>query len=180
MMQEVCRWLPGRRSHQTERPIHRPTAPEDQQDYDSGKKKGHTSKNPLIIDESCHSCFLSDTVEYKEHDKSLADVAGFTLSCGSHLDPNMGFQGFMLDGITIIHPKKKPCGGELTPPQKAHIRVISSVRIRIEHATGGVKRDGMAKDKRRPLKAGIHDTFMETSCGRQNFRLQYRPWNYAR
>jgi len=60
----------------TERPIHRPTDPEDQQDYDSGKQKCHTIKNLLVIDETCHMCFLSATDEGKAHDKSLADLEG--------------------------------------------------------------------------------------------------------
>jgi DDE superfamily endonuclease len=132
-----------------------------------------------VIDETCHICFLSDTVEGKEHDKSLADLAHYTLPRGSHLYQDMGFQGFMLDGVTIIQPKKKPRGGELTPPEKAHNRFISSIRIRIEHAIGGVKRYRIVKDKIRLLKDGIRDTIMETCCGLHNFRLQYRPWNYA-
>jgi hypothetical protein len=44
---------------------------------------------------------------------------------------------------------------------------------------GGVKRDRMVKDKIRLLKDGIRATMMETCCGLHNFRLQYRPWNYA-
>jgi DDE superfamily endonuclease len=118
-------------------------------------------------------------VEGKEHDKSLADLAGYTLPRGSHLYQDMGFQGFMLDGITIRQPKKKPQGGELTPLQKAHNRLISSIRIRIDHAIGGVKRYRMVKDKMRLLQEGIRDTIMETCCGLHNFRLQYRPWHYA-
>jgi hypothetical protein len=138
------------------------------------------SKTRLIIDETCRICFLSDTVEGKEDDKSLTDLAGYTLPRGSHLYQDMGFQGFMLDGITIIQPKKKPRGGELIPPKQAHNRVISSIRIRIEHAIGGVKRYRMMKDKIRLLKDGIRDTIMETYCGLHNFRLQYRPWHYAK
>jgi hypothetical protein len=64
-------------------------------------------------------------------------------------------------------------------PEKAANRAISSVRIRIEHAIGGVKHYRMVKDKIRLLKDGIRDTIMETCCGLHNFRLQYRPWNYA-
>jgi hypothetical protein len=45
----------------TERPIHRPADPEAQQDYYSGKKKCHTVKNILVINETWHICFLSDT-----------------------------------------------------------------------------------------------------------------------
>ena len=90
-----------------------------------------------------------------------------------------GFQGFVLPGITIVQPKKKPPGGELTPLEKAANRAISSIRIRIEHAIDGVKRYRIVKDKIRLLKDGIRDTIMETCCGLHNFRLQYRPWNYA-
>src|SRR5215510_14586822 len=67
----------------TERPIHRPTDPEEQQEYDSGKKKCHTLKNLLVINETCHVCFLSHTCEGKASDKSLAEVAGYTLPPGS-------------------------------------------------------------------------------------------------
>ena len=122
---------------------------------------------------------LSDTVEGKEHDKSLAELADYTLPRGSQLYQDLGLQGFLLDGSKMIQPTKNPRGGELTPPEKAHHRVISSIRIRIEHAIGGVKRYRMVKDKIRLLKDGIRDTIMETCCGLHNFRLQDRSWNYA-
>jgi len=79
----------------------------------------------------------------------------------------------------IFQPKKKPRGGELTPPEKAINRRISSIRLRIEHAMGGVKRYRIVKDTIRLLKDGMRDTVMETCCGLHNFRLLYRPWNYA-
>jgi DDE superfamily endonuclease len=124
-------------------------------------------------------CFLSATSEGKAHDKSLADLAGYTLPSGSCLYQDMGFQGFVLAGVTIVQPKKKPRRGELTPSEQATNRRISSIRVRIEHAIGGVKRYRIVKDKIRLLKDGIRDTIMETCCGLHNFRLQYRPWHYA-
>jgi DDE superfamily endonuclease len=132
-----------------------------------------------VIDETCHVCFLSATYEGKLHDKSVADLAGYTWPSGSYLDQDRGFQGFVLAGVTTVQPKKKPRGGELTPPEKATNRRISSIRIRIEHAIGGVKRSRMVKDTIRLFKDGIRDTIMETCCGLHNFRLQYRPWCYA-
>jgi hypothetical protein len=132
-----------------------------------------------VIDEACHVCFLSATYEGTMPDKSIADLAGYTFPPGSCLYQDMGFQGFVLAGITIVQPKKKPRGGELTPPEKATNRRISSIRIRIEHAIGGVKRYRMVKDNIRLLKDGIRDAIMETCCGLHNFRLQYRPWHYA-
>jgi hypothetical protein len=132
-----------------------------------------------VIDEACQICFLSTTYEGKAHDKSLAELEGYTLPRGSCLYQDMGFQGFLLNGITIVQPKKKPRGGELTPPEKATNRTISAIRIRIEHVIGGVKRYRMVKDQRRLLRDGIRDTIMETCCGLHNFRLQYRPWHYT-
>jgi DDE superfamily endonuclease len=132
-----------------------------------------------VINEICHICFLSATYEGKVHDKSVADLAGYSLPDGSCLYQDMGFQGFILNGITIVQPKKKPRGGELTPPEKATNRRIVSIRIRIEHAIGSVKRYRLVKDKIRLFKDGIRDTIMETCCGLHNFRLQYRPWRYA-
>jgi hypothetical protein len=122
---------------------------------------------------------LSATYEGKANDKSLADLEGYSLPPGSCLHQDLGFQGFALADVTMIQPKKKPRGGELTPLEQATNRQISSIRIRIEHAIGGVKRFRIVKDKIRLLKDRIRDTVMETCCGLHNFRLQYRPWRYA-
>lgn len=132
-----------------------------------------------MIKETCHICFLSATYDGKASDNSLADLEGYTLPHGSCLYQDRGFQGVILNGITIVQPKKKPRGEELTTPEKATHRTISSLRIRIAHAMGGVKRYRIVKDKLRLLKDGIRDTIMETCCGLHNFRLQYRPWHYA-
>ena len=163
----------------TERPIHRPRDPEEPQEYDSGKQQCHTLKNLLVITATCHIGFLSHTCEGKASDKSLAEEAGSILPPGSCLDQEKGFQGFFQTGITIFQPKNTPRGGELTPPEKATNRRISSIRIRIEHAIGGVKRYRIVKDKIRLLKDGIRDAVMETCCGLHNFRLQYRTWHYT-
>jgi hypothetical protein len=68
-------------------------------------------KNLLVIDETCHMCFLSATYEGKLHDKSLADLAGYILPSGSYLNQDMGFQGFALAGVTTVQPKKNPPRG---------------------------------------------------------------------
>jgi hypothetical protein len=163
----------------TERPIHRPTDPEEQQEYDSGKKQCHTRNNLLVIQETCHVCCLSHTWEGKATEKSMAKWSGYRLPPGSCLYQDQGFQRFFLPDMTIFQPKKTPPGGELASPEKETNRRISSIRIRIEHANGGVKRDRIVKDKIRLLKDGIWDTVLETCCGLHNFRLQYRPWHYA-
>jgi hypothetical protein len=132
-----------------------------------------------VITETCPVCFLSHTCEGKASGKSLAEEAGYPLPAGSARYQDQGFQGFFQDGITLFQPKNTPPGGERTPPEKAANRRISSIRIRLEQAIGGVKRDRSVKEKIRLLKDGIRDAVMETCCGLHNFRLQYRPWHYA-
>ena len=162
----------------TERPINRPKDKEDQKTYYSGKKKQHTVKNNIIIDETCKILFLTSTCEGKKHDKQIADEAGYTFPEGSTVYQDTGFQGFRQEGVLIVQPKKKPRGGELTPDEKAENGRISSIRIRVEHAIGGVKRYRIVKDKLRNWKAGFRDLVMETCCGLHNFRLNFRPWHY--
>lgn len=162
----------------TERPIPRPTDPDTQNTYYSGKKKQHTVKNIVVIDASCKIRLLSHTCEGKKHDKKAADEAGYTFPDGSTLYQDTGFQGFTLAGVTILQPKKKPRGQELTIEEKDSNRLISRVRIRIEHAIGGVKRYRIVKDKIRNWKENFRDKVMETCCGLHNFRLGFRPWHY--
>ncbi|MEI7903539.1 MAG: transposase family protein [bacterium] len=162
----------------TERPINRPSDPADQTANYSGKKKQHTVKNNVIIDNDCRIIFLTDTVEGKKHDKKLADETGYTLPAGSILVQDTGFQGFTLDDVLILQPKKKPRGKTLSALSKAINQWISRLRIRIEHAIGGVKRYRIVKDKLRIWKKGIRDLIFETCCGLHNFRLNFRPWHY--
>ena len=95
----------------TERPIQRPKDPEEQQEYESGKKKYHTLKNLLVIHETCHMCCLSPTYEGTASDQTIAELAGYTLPPGSCLYQEKGFQGFCLAGILRFQPQKKPRGG---------------------------------------------------------------------
>lgn len=162
----------------TERPIQRPKDQDAQKMYYSGKKKHHTVKNNVIITADCKVCFLTPTCEGRKHDKRVTDEANYTFPQGSTVCQDTGFQGFRPKNVLILQPKKKPRGGELTPEEKAENQRISSIRIRIEHAIGGVKRYRIVKDKVRVWKRGFRDQLMETCCALHNFRLNFRPWHY--
>ena len=162
----------------TERPINRPIHQAIQEIFYSGRKKQHTLKNILLTDVSGYVHFLSDTCEGKKSDKKIADETGYSLPIGSYLGQDTGFQGFEIPGVDIVQPKKKPRGGELTKEEKERNCIISRVRVRVEHAIGGVKRCRIVKDKIRNWKHGFKDKVMETCCGLHNFRLKFRPWNY--
>lgn len=162
----------------TERPIERPKDPEKQATFYSGKKKRHCIKNNLLIDHHAKIILLTPTCEGKKHDKKIADETGLVLPEGSSLAQDTGFQGYEVANVTMIQPMKKPRGKELTPEQKDDNRRISSLRIRVEHAIGGVKRYRIVKDLVRARKDNFRDRVMETCCGLHNFRLNFRPWHY--
>ena len=162
----------------TERPIQRPKDPSTQKAFYSGKKKSHTVKNNLIVNAACKVVLLTPSFEGRHHDKNIADTIGYCVPPGSTLYQDTGFQGFTLPDISIIQPKKKPKGGELTDEEKEINRKIASIRIRVEHTISGVKRYRIVKDKLRNWKKGFCDLVMETCCGLHNFRLNFRPWRY--
>lgn len=162
----------------TERPIQRPKNQEIQATFYSGKKKRHCVKNNVVVNRQAKIMLLTPTCEGKKHDKKIADQTDLVLPDGSSLCQDTGFQGFALTNVTMIQPKKKPRGKELTPEEKESNRQISRLRIRVEHAIGGVKRYRIVKDQLRIRKDDFRDRVMETCCGLHNFRLNFRPWHY--
>lgn len=132
----------------------------------------------MLIDLFCKIRFLSDTVESKKSDKKLADESDYCLPEGSTLIQDTGFQGFTLENVAILQPKKKPKGKSLSDLDKHINQWLSSLRVRIEHAICGVKRYRIVKEKLRCWKAGFKDAVFETCCGLHNFRLNFRPWTY--
>ena len=162
----------------TERPRPRPSDPTRQRYYYSGKKKRHGIKNKVLVDIHCKIRFLSDTVTGKKHDKKLADETDYTLPKGSVLCQDTGFQGCQLENVTLWQPQKKPRGKPLSDLARQINHWHASLRVRVEHAIGGVKRYRIVKDTLRNWKPDFEDTVFETCCGLHNFRLQFRPWTY--
>jgi hypothetical protein len=141
-------------------------------EYYSGKKKCHTVKNILLIDDECQIQFLSATYAGTWHDKAIVDEEGYELPPGSVLYQDMGFQGFAPEAVVIEQPRKKPRGGELSPEQKEENRRIASEKMRIEHVMCSVKRCRIVKDKLRYWQANFRDLVMAIACGLHNLRLQ--------
>ena len=158
----------------TERPINRPKDEEKQQTHYSGKKKSHTVKNNVITERGGKVLYLSGTCEGKRHDKKLADDEPYCFPAGSKLLQDTGFQGYQPEGVTVIQPKKKPRGGELTSEEKVLNRAISSLRVEVEHQIGGIKRCQILVQKFRNRMDNFVDEVMETACGLHNFRLAHR------
>ena len=159
----------------TERRVERPKDAEYQRRYYSGKKKTHTMKNNVIGGlEDMQIKYLSGTHEGRKHDKKICDEDAITVPEGNDLYRDTAFQGHDLPGVNIHQPKKKPRGGELTPEDKMQNRLISRIRVKIEHVIAGIKRCRIVKDVFRNTKQFYDDQVIELVCGLHNFRSNHR------
>ena len=117
---------------------------------------------------------MSQTYEGKRHDKKIADEENPTYPKDICVYKDTGFQGYEPEGVKTFQPQKKPKGKELTPEQKEHNSLISSIRIVIEHIIAVIKRCRIVKDLSRNTKAKYDDLVMEIACALHNFRVYCR------
>jgi len=93
----------------TERRRQRPTDPTRQKEHYSGKKKAHTDKNLLLVNETTRKVvYLGPTIAGKTHDKKAADEAALVYLTNATLDKDTGFQGYEPAGVLTRQPKKNP------------------------------------------------------------------------
>lgn len=139
----------------------------------SGKKKLHTGKSVVISDKKKRILVLTKQKSGRRHDKRLADKEHLLTSLPKEvaLFVDTGFQGAAkLHSLTYI-PKKRRKGKPLTIAEKEMNRLISSYRVVVEHAIGGIKRYRCVSEKLRNHKNFIDDTFMLLSAGLWNYHL---------
>lgn len=92
----------------TERRLQRPTDPIKQKEKYSGKKKAHTDKNILLVNENTKQViYLSPTVEGKKHDSRAAKEASIIYPTNATLDKDTGFQGYEPEGVLTQQVKKR-------------------------------------------------------------------------
>ncbi|BBA34018.1 uncharacterized protein sS8_2065 [Methylocaldum marinum] len=122
--------------------------------------------------------YLGAVHEGKKHDQKICDEEGMRLPDEAELYRDSAFQGHELPEVTIYQPKKKPRGGTLSAEEKEANRLISSIRVVIEHIIAGVKRCRIVKDVFRNTKHGFDDVVMELACGLHNYRSHCRHHSY--
>lgn len=158
----------------TERLIPRSVDYERQKHEYSGKKKTHTVKNNLIVDQQNQVLFLSSTYPGSVHDKTLADEAGHYYPDETVLIEDLGYQGYEPDNISVLTPHKKPKNGQLTEQQKQENIDLSRIRVPVEHVMSGVKRLNIVKEKIRLHIQNVGDQVMLIACGLHNLRTAAR------
>jgi len=92
----------------TERRLQRPVDSLKRREKYSGKKKAHTDKNILVVNENTKKViYLSPTVEGKKHDSRAATEAAIAYPANATLDKDTGFQGYEPEGVLTSQPPKK-------------------------------------------------------------------------
>lgn len=156
-----------------ERSIQRAKNKKKQQKNYSGKKKQHTRKSVVVSDVKRRILIVTKQKSGRRHDKRLADKE----SIFEHLPKNIdAYADTAFNGEQRVHerlyiPRKKPKGGQLTAQEKEMNTLISSFRVVVEHAIGGIKRYGCMSQKLRNRKAFIDDQFLLLTAGLWNFHL---------
>ena len=91
---------------------------------------------------------------------------------------DLGYQGNdTMPGADLHIPHKKPKGGKLTRTQKKENQKLSSRRVIVEHAIGGIKQFGIM---RRPY-IGTTEGFerdLKIVCGLSNMRRMIAQESY--
>ena len=109
----------------------------------SGKKKYHTWKTLVISDFGRVIHYVGRLWNGKTHDKCIYNYELSDLDyAGKGRLVDLGFHGLQADGEQdpVLMPWKKPRGEKLSQEDKEDNRFLASVRIRVEHAIGGMKR----------------------------------------
>lgn len=156
-----------------ERSIQRARSKKKQQKTYSGKKKMHTRKSVVVTDNKKKILVLTKQKSGRRHDKRLADKESIFEQLPKGID---AYADTAFDGEQRVHqrlyiPKKKPKGRQLTAQEKDMNKIISSFRVVVEHAIGGMKRYRCLSEKLRNKKAFIDDHFILLTAGLWNYHL---------
>ena len=139
----------------------------------SGKKKQHTRKSVVVTDKKKRVLVITKQKSGRRHDKRLADKESVFENIPKEVTimSDTAFIGEEKVHPNTLRPKKKPQGRELTYDEKETNRIISSYRVIVEHAIGGIKRYRCMSEKLRNRKAFIDDTFLLLASGLWNYHL---------
>ena len=141
----------------------------------SGKKKMHTRKNIIVSNKKKFIHIVSPSKDGRFHDKNMLDKehVGQILPKEAEVFVDKGFQGMNKTTVATINmPLKKPKKQSLTQEQKENNSLISSIRMCVEHAIGGIKRFGITANIFRN-KNGFDDVATRVCAGLWNFHVVY-------
>ena len=168
----------------TEQRRQRPGNQDDQKEDYSGKKKAHTIKTTIISTPERRVLYVGPAYCGTVHDYAMVRdefdprVADWFMNKKIWID--LGYQGFKDDysSIELQIPVKRPRRKKrtdakiaFTDEQRTHNKSVSSKRIYVEHAIGGIKRYRFLSDRLRCRDARFYTTVMRVCAGLWNFQL---------
>ena len=121
----------------TETPIERPK--KKQKYFYSGKKKYHTLKCQLIINQETGEIICLFIGKGRCHDFALFKESKIQFHPSTESLQDSGYQGIDKYHGNSYTPKKKPKNGELTKLEKEYNKVLAKERILIEHINRKLK-----------------------------------------
>lgn len=156
-----------------ERLKQRPKNKKQQNKTYSGKKKAHTRKSVVVSDKNRRILVVTKQKSGRRHDKRLADKESVFEMIPNEIAvmTDTGFIGAQKLHPNMYMPKKRSKGKPLTSDEKEMNKLISSYRVIVEHAIGGIKRYRCMSEKLRNRKPFIDDTFLLLSSGLWNYHL---------
>lgn len=154
-----------------EQRIERPTL--NQEENYSGKKKMHTTKNQLIIEEKTGKILNFYNAKGTVHDFQMLKNSNVldTLNSkriGGKFDS--GYQGVQKEMLKVSIPYKKSKYHELTEEEKNYNKVLSSKRIKIEHTNRSIKIFRIMKETYRN-HMNRYETKLQIICCIHNLNL---------
>ncbi len=138
------------------------------------KKKRHTHKSLIISDKDKKILAISPLYIGKNHDFNIFknEKIAELLSPKKPVYIDNGFEGAhkLRDDINFRKPKKKRKNKKLNGGEKLGNRLISKVRVKVEHAICGIKKFGIVSKINRMINHS-RDTVFKIACGLWNFSL---------
>jgi len=127
----------------TEQRVERSSVDETQKRFYSGKRKAHTVKTQIVVNERGRIRHVSDSVPGSTHDLTLLRQSGLKteLPEGIPLIGDCGYQGMQKDfpNHSVALPYRPNPGQKLTPEEKDHNHIISCIRVVVEHTIAEMK-----------------------------------------
>lgn len=157
-----------------EQPIERPTI--NQENSYSGKKKRHTTKNQIIIDEKGNRILNLYNATGSTHDYQIINNSGIIpilegLNIGGMFDS--GYQGIQKQLSNAIIPIKKSKNHELTEEEKKHNTELSKKRVKVENVNREIKIFRIMKETYRN-HMNRYDEKMTIMCGIFNMNHEHQ------
>ncbi|MCT7953155.1 transposase [Ancylothrix sp. C2] len=110
-----------------------------QKEFYSGKKRKHTLKSQIIVEQKNQLIVCTAVAKGKEHDFKIFKITKIKINKDVKCPADKGYQGIIKIHKKSQTPHKNKKGQNLSQEQKIENRKMSSLRIIIEHVNRDLK-----------------------------------------